>query len=182
MRGWLVLLIVCASSAAVADDAAFSPASLGGGLEGAVAAATDGDDVPPTAGVMTTKNREVFDRVISKDMPQLGKFTGVKRGSGTSDDTGGFTAEEIDRVIKSRARDVRACYQKELSRTPKLAGKIVARIEIAEDGVVTSATIKSTTMKSSAVESCLSAQLKRLKFPARGAKAIVTYPFIFTAG
>ena len=94
-------------------------------------------------------------------------------------DLGGLTADEIDRVMRSRAGVFRACYQKELNRTRGLSGKIVVELAIGPDGAVTSARIKSTTMKNEAVELCLRSNVMRLRFPAKGVKAVVVYPLVF---
>ena len=96
-------------------------------------------------------------------------------------DFGGFTADEIQRVVKARAGVLRACYQKELNRTPGLAGKIIVGFAIAEDGTVASAAVRSTTMKNEEVESCLRRNVLRLRFPAKGNRANVTYPFVFSS-
>jgi TonB family protein len=98
----------------------------------------------------------------------------------TAGDLGGYTADEIQRVIKARTGVFRACYQRELNRTPGLAGKVVIDFTIGEDGTVTSAEVKSTTMNNDAVESCLVRQIRKLRFPAKGTRANVSYPFIFS--
>lgn len=133
--------------------------------------------------------------------PTLGTGTGVGTGTGTSrgGGTGGgsgatgqivmkpadatlgaHSVEEIDRVFRSRAGVFRACYQREVAHDPKLAGKLVYTITIDENGAVTRVEQKPSTLKSKAVAACMSSQLKRLKFAAKG-KAIVTYPFVFAS-
>jgi hypothetical protein len=49
-------------------------------------------------------------------------------------------------------------------------------------GTVTSAKVKSTTMRNGAVEDCIVRQVQRMKFPKPkgGRKAVVSYPFIFS--
>lgn len=98
-------------------------------------------------------------------------------------DFGGLTAEEINRVVKSRAGIFRACYQTELNRSPGLGGKLVVSFQIGGDGVVKSAKINSgSTMRNSNVESCVKSNIMRLKFPAKGGLANVNYPFLFQPG
>lgn len=101
----------------------------------------------------------------------------VGRASG---DLGDLTAEQINKVVKSRKNAIRACYERQLQRNPNLSGKIVLRWTIV-DGVVTKAKTKSTTMRNGAVEDCIIRQVMRMKFPKPkgGRKAIVNYPFIF---
>ena len=98
-------------------------------------------------------------------------------------DIEGLTAEEINRVVKARAGVFRACYQKELNRTPGLGGKLVIHFVIGGDGVVKSAkTGGGTSLHNDGVETCVSSNIMRLKFPAKGGLANVTYPFLFQPG
>jgi hypothetical protein len=99
-------------------------------------------------------------------------------------DFGGLTAEEINRVVKARAGVFRACYQKELNRSPGLGGKLVMHFVISgSDGSVKSAkTGGGSTMHNDEVESCVSSNIMRLKFPAKGGLANVNYPFLFQPG
>ena len=93
----------------------------------------------------------------------------------------GLTSNEIDSVIKASASQIRSCYQRQLEKSKDLSGKIVVQFRIGADGVVAAASIKSTTMKSPPVESCVLGEIKKLKFPAK-AVATVSYPFIFSRG
>lgn len=98
-------------------------------------------------------------------------------------DFAGLTAEEINRVVKARAGIFKACYQHELNRSPGLGGKIVVHFVIGGDGVVKSAkTAGASTMRNDAVESCVTSNIMRLKFPAKGGQANVNYPFLFEPG
>jgi len=98
-------------------------------------------------------------------------------------DFGGLTREEIDRVVKARAGIFRACYQSELNRSPGLGGKLVVHFQIGGDGIVkNSKTTGASSMHNAAVESCVNSNIMRLKFPAKGGLANVTYPFLFQPG
>jgi hypothetical protein len=102
-----------------------------------------------------------------------------------SGDFGGLTAEEIDRVVKARAGVFRACYQKELNRTPGIGGKLIIHFKIGGDGTVqagNTATSGGSTMRNDTVEQCVKSNVNRLKFPAKGGIANVNYPFVFTQG
>jgi outer membrane biosynthesis protein TonB len=100
-----------------------------------------------------------------------------------SGDLGGLTKEEIDRVVRARAGIFRACYQKELNRAPGLSGKLVVRFAINGDGMVTSSSIGSGgSLHNEEVESCINANVRKLKFPAKGGTSNVTYPFVFSQG
>lgn len=100
---------------------------------------------------------------------------------GATGDFSGLSKEEIDRVIRARAGLFRACYQKELNRSPGLGGKLVINFVIKPDGTVKSARTNGGTLRNAGVESCVKSNIMRLKFPAKGG-AIVNYPFVFTQG
>lgn len=90
----------------------------------------------------------------------------------------------IDEVVKRHLKAIRYCYQRELTKSPNLKGKVVVKFVISKDGSVSSASKKSSTVKSPAVESCVVSRFKRMQFPKPkgGGIVIVSYPFIFTAG
>jgi hypothetical protein len=94
----------------------------------------------------------------------------------------GGSPDDINRVIKSRAGVFRACYQKELNRTPKLpGGKIIVAFTIAPEGHVSRAAMKSSTLNNAEVEKCVVTNVQRLKFPVQKAAVDVTYPFVFAS-
>ena len=100
-------------------------------------------------------------------------------------DFGGLTAEEIDRVVKSRAGVFRQCYQRELNHSPGIGGKLVIHFKIGGDGAVqagNTSTSSGSTLRNDAVESCVKRNVNLLKFPAKGGVANVNYPFVFTQG
>ena len=90
----------------------------------------------------------------------------------------------IDAVIRRHLNQIKYCYSRELTKNPKLGGKIVVKFVIAKDGTVSSAVKKSSTMNSPAVESCINGRFMRFKFPEPkgGGIVIVSYPFIFAPG
>jgi TonB family protein len=85
--------------------------------------------------------------------------------------------------VKSRSGLIKACYQKELNRSRDLGGKLVVNFVIAADGTVKSTRIEGgkSSLRNSAVESCVRSNIQRLKFPAKGG-GVVNYPFIFSQG
>jgi hypothetical protein len=102
---------------------------------------------------------------------------------GGSGDLDGLSMGEIDKVVKSRAGVLKACYQRELNRSPGIGGKLVVTFTIAADGSVKSTRIApdKSTLRNAAVESCVKGQIARLKFPAKGG-GLVNYPFVFSQG
>jgi hypothetical protein len=97
---------------------------------------------------------------------------------------GTMSKDVIDAVIKRNMNQVRYCYQRELTKDPTLAGKIVVKFVIAKDGTVTSAVTKSSTMASPAVEECVNGRFMHMQFPepSGGGIVIVSYPFSFSPG
>lgn len=98
---------------------------------------------------------------------------------------GSLDKELIRRVIRQHMGEIRLCYEKELTKNPTLQGQILTQFTISKDGAVTSATIKSSTLRSAAVESCVTAAVARWTFPKPqgGGQVLITYPFGFkTAG
>ncbi len=111
--------------------------------------------------------------------------TKVKFEGGDGQFKGGLTREEVDRVVRSRASGIKACYQREANRDRSLEGKLVVNFTVDAAGAVTQTRIVGdrSTLKNAEVEKCVRRQIQSLsgKFPAKGG-AIVNYPFIFNQG
>ena len=95
----------------------------------------------------------------------------------------GTSAEPISPALL-HMNQIRYCYQRELTKNPALAGKVVIKFVIAKDGTVSKASVKTSTMNNSAVESCIAGRFMRMQFPEPkgGGIVIVSYPFIFSPG
>jgi TonB family protein len=90
--------------------------------------------------------------------------------------------EAVAKVINSHLSVISACYERALLKEAGLSGKIVLEWSISTSGSVTNAKTKSSTVRSSAVESCILSALKSWAFPAaRSATVVVTYPFMFNS-
>lgn len=96
---------------------------------------------------------------------------------------GGLDKSLIDAVIKQNLSRIRYCYQRELVRSPSLAGRVTVRFIIAKDGSVSSATTKTSSLGAPNVESCINSKFMQFRFPEPkgGGIVIVTYPFLFAA-
>ena len=86
-------------------------------------------------------------------------------------------------IIRSRIRANRArfryCYEQGLQRQPGLQGRVVVHFTIAPTGRVTTANAASS-MGDAAVQGCIAASVRRLKFPEFPEGLVrVTYPFTF---
>ena len=94
---------------------------------------------------------------------------------------GSCEREVIGKVIGKNARQVLACYEAELTRTPELAGKLSVRFTIEPNGRVGDLQITESTMASPSIERCVSSRIKRWRFPEPkgGGLCVVNYPWVF---
>lgn len=100
------------------------------------------------------------------------------------DTSGALSAEVIRSVMQENIKKIKACYDRELAKDPKLNGKIEVSFTIGEDGKVKGQKIKSSTMKNEKVESCILQRIRRFEFPKPSKGEVkVNFPFVFeTAG
>lgn len=114
----------------------------------------------------------------------LGGRTGVKVVPGGEGEAFSATIdrEAIRRVILANTRVIKACYERELNRTPDLVGKLVIEWDIGEKGAVLRTAVQRNELGSRAVAECLMARLKMWRFPEPPTNEIVTvaYPFVFS--
>jgi hypothetical protein len=94
---------------------------------------------------------------------------------------GSLDKEIIRRVIKQHLAQIRYCYEKELTRSPGLFGKVATSFTISAQGTVSSADVTDSSMKNSEVEQCITSKIRTWVFPKPkgGGVVIVKYPFIF---
>ena len=85
----------------------------------------------------------------------------------------------LDHVVRRHMNPIRYCYQRELSRQPKLAGDVHIEVSIAPNGSVHAAHVVKTSMNVAAVERCIIGRFMRMQFPPTGLSTTVTYPFTF---
>ena len=87
--------------------------------------------------------------------------------------------EQIRTVIRSHINEVKTCYEKELTRTPELAGRLLVQFTIGRNGQVSAAIVESSTFASSRVEQCIVTALTTWVFPApQKGIVVVSYPFV----
>lgn len=106
-----------------------------------------------------------------------GAPTASEMGSGLS---GSLSKQVIAEVIRSRNDEVRACYEDGLSGWPQLKGRVIVKFIIRPNGSVGTTRISSTSLQNGPVECCISAAVRRLRFPAPqgGGIVVVNYPFL----
>jgi len=94
---------------------------------------------------------------------------------------GGLDREVIRRVILSHRVQIRYCYEKQLSVTPDISGKVSVEFVIAADGSVTTARAVEQTITDPEVGRCIVSKVKTWTFPKPKGNGVVvvTYPFLF---
>ncbi|NOZ88182.1 MAG: FHA domain-containing protein [Deltaproteobacteria bacterium] len=93
---------------------------------------------------------------------------------------GHLSKAAIAKVVKQHLREIQYCYEKALLMNSNLQGKVQMQWTISISGSVTIVKTKQNTLATPAVAMCISAKIKRWKFPKpRGGIVVVTYPFIF---
>jgi len=94
---------------------------------------------------------------------------------------GSLDKEIIRRVVRENQAQIKYCYEKELTTTPGLYGKITMKWVITGTGTVSQAKVDQSDMKSKNVEDCIARKITTWRFPKPkgGGIVIVTYPFVF---
>lgn len=94
---------------------------------------------------------------------------------------GGLDKEAIARVIRSQLGQIRYCYERQLSASPDLYGKIMVRFTIGAAGSVVAQAIGTTSLNNAMVEGCILRRIAGWQFPTPkgGTNVLVTYPFLF---
>ena len=93
---------------------------------------------------------------------------------------GGLDPNEIAAVIKRHESQVRACYERGLQKSPRLAGRLSLRFLIGPQGRVTTARVSQSSLRNAGVESCIQSRLMSWKFPKPegGVSVKVAFPFV----
>ncbi len=97
---------------------------------------------------------------------------------------GAISAEAVAAGVDAQMEAINRCYEDARAKNAALAGKVLVRFSIAQDGTVSRTSISSTSLWDPPTEDCVSEQVAQARFPALegGRVAIVTYPFVFPAG
>ncbi len=111
-------------------------------------------------------------QVKAKVSAQLNKTVKVQGG--------GMSREEVKRIIDQHLEEITACYERALVAEPSLMGRVVFEWKIMLSGKVGEVRIKSSTLNSTDIHSCIQASIRTWDFPEPdGTEVIVSYPFIF---
>jgi hypothetical protein len=111
-------------------------------------------------------------QVKAKVSAQLNKTVKVQGG--------GMSREEVKKVIDQHLDEITHCYETALVANPSLMGRVVFEWKILMSGKVGEVRIKSSTINSQEIHSCIQSAIKTWEFPQpEGSEVIVSYPFIF---
>lgn len=88
----------------------------------------------------------------------------------------------VRREVRRNINQIRFCYDQGLARDASLAGRITVEFTIGTTGVVTTASVLTSTMGDTQVEQCVVERVRRMRFPAPngGGTVSVRYPFTFS--
>ncbi len=94
---------------------------------------------------------------------------------------GSLDKELIRQVIHRNRSQIRYCYEQQLTRAPKLNGKVAVKFVITATGSVASSSVAQATTNNAELETCVAGRVRTWMFPKPkgGGVVIVTYPFIF---
>lgn len=96
--------------------------------------------------------------------------------------SGALDMDIVRRVVTEHRREILACYETELLRTPELQGRIDIDFVIGPDGAVGGTKLKASTMRNDAVHACIQRRVKQWRFPEpKDGRAVrVSFPWVFT--
>lgn len=94
---------------------------------------------------------------------------------------GGLDRDAIADVIRRDLGQIRYCYERQLSSSPDLYGKLTVKFSIDGQGMVSSQKIGTSTLSNAMVEGCILRRVAKWKFPnPKGGTIVnVSYPFFF---
>ncbi|MEZ4302178.1 MAG: AgmX/PglI C-terminal domain-containing protein [Polyangiaceae bacterium] len=95
------------------------------------------------------------------------------------DSSSGLSEVEVRQTITQHAAGFRRCYEKGAMATPGFSGMVSLRVAISAQGSVASVDVLTSTTRNQTVDACVSDEVKKLQFPAKGGGAMVAFPIEF---
>jgi TonB family protein len=145
-----------------------------------------GGGVGDTIGIggIGTKGRGGGTGTYGSGVGVLGGKKSVDIGITSSEPTvmGSLDKELIRQVIHRNRNQIRYCYESQLTRFPKLHGKVAVKFVISAQGTVASSNVAQSDVGNAELETCVAGRVRTWQFPKPkgGGIVIVTYPFVFT--
>ena len=156
-RGCVGLLLIAAAEGCVEAHAQPRPGTRDAGVR-------------RDAGAVVRRDAGVVRRDAGVDVPVLPPTRGRIDPAGAQ------------RVLATRATEVRGCYERALARDATLQGELTVRLRVEADGRVSQSALSGDDALRGAGR-CLETALRGLVFPApTGGAATVTVPYVFRAG
>jgi len=164
-RGCVGLLLIAAAEGCVEAHAQPRPGTRDAGVR------RDAGAVRRDAGAVVRRDAgAVVRRDAGVDVPVLPPTRGRIDPAGAQ------------RVLATRATEVRGCYERALARDATLQGELTVRLRVEADGRVSQTALSGDDALRGAGR-CMEAALRGLVFPApTGGAATVTVPYVFRAG
>lgn len=95
--------------------------------------------------------------------------------------TCGFDPSLVTARIRGELVAIQACYEDALTQDPTLAGRVLVRFTIERDGSVSDLSVPEDSLNAPAVNACVMAHLRQLRFTPGpiGGSVTFAYPFVF---
>lgn len=115
------------------------------------------------------------------DQTQLNLKGHLKIIDNQTEITGGLDKSIIQEHIQTHLGQILYCYERQLSVTPDLNGKLNVKFIINSQGKIDTVEFTDNSLKNLEVEKCMQQQIARWSFPQpkNGTKVQVSYPFLF---
>jgi hypothetical protein len=79
--------------------------------------------------------------------------------------SGGLDKADVSKVLHAKAGAMRACYQRERSKTPGLRGRVTFRVTVDKRGLVKMAEAEKSTLGGGDAEMCMLQTVRDMRFP-----------------
>ncbi|MBS2027296.1 MAG: AgmX/PglI C-terminal domain-containing protein [Deltaproteobacteria bacterium] len=114
------------------------------------------------------------------DEGKMGKKGYSLPAIGDAQVSGSLDTSAIRNIIHAHLREIRFCYESQLQKNPKLAGKLVVKFTLGADGHITKIELAEDTLKQAEVGQCVLTRFQRWRFPASpNGEVTVSYPINF---
>jgi hypothetical protein len=143
-------------------------------------------------GLVAAKAREAAPPVLLIAAPRMGQISDVEAALADMKELPGkpvsvkltpnLRPNEIQAVVRTAKKDIKACYETLLRRDANAAGKVMLDFAIDTDGRMKSLVVKTDdeSLDDATFLSCFEKATSALEFPSTGVVATVKYPFVLS--